>query len=153
MYQELLALERAGCPIRVAILGAGGSMGQGLALQCALTPGIRMVAAIDIDVRRAEQAAELQGRPWTIASSGAETCAALGAGKTVVTSQAASVLAEGREAVDVMIESSSSVAAAARAVDDALRMKIDVVLMNAEVDCLLGPSLHRTAREYGAIVT
>ena len=128
-------------------------MGQGLALQCASTPGIRMVAAIDIDVRRAEQAAELHGRPWTIASSGAETRAALRAGKTIVASDAAAVLAEGREAVDVMIESTSSVAAAARAVDAALRAKIDVVLMNAEVDCLLGPSLHRTARECGAIVT
>ena len=40
-------------------MGAGGSMGRGLALQCARTPGVRMVAAIDIDVRRAEQAAEL----------------------------------------------------------------------------------------------
>jgi predicted homoserine dehydrogenase-like protein len=153
MYQELLALERAGCPIRVAVLGAGGSMGQGLALQCAATPGIRMVAAIDIDVRRAEQAAELHGKPWTVATSGTDTRAALRAGKTIVASDATAVLAEGREAVDVMVESTSSVAAAARAVDAALRAKIDVVLMNAEVDCLLGPSLHRTARECGAIVT
>ena len=153
MYQELLALERAGRPIRVAVMGAGGSMGQGLALQCALTPGIRLVAAIDINLAGAEQAAEAQGRPWTITASSAETRAALRAGKTIVTSDAAAVLAEGREAVDVLIESTSSVAAAAKAVDAALRMKIDAVLMNAEVDCLLGPSLHRTARESGAIVT
>lgn len=128
-------------------------MGRGLALQCARTPGVRMVAAIDIDVRRAEQAAELQERPWTVASSAAETRAALRAGKTIVSSDPTAILADGREAVDVLIESTSSVAAAARAIDAALQMKVDVVLMNAEVDCLLGPSLHRTARESGAVVT
>jgi predicted homoserine dehydrogenase-like protein len=128
-------------------------MGQGLALQCGMTPGIRMVAAIDIDRPRARRAAELHGRPWADASSDAEVRAALKAGNTVVTSDPSSVLAEGRESVDVLIESTSSTTAAANAVDAALRMKIDVVLMNAEVDCLLGPLLHSTARDSGAIVT
>src|SRR5690348_7970323 len=100
MHQELLARERAGCPIRVAVLGAGGSMGRGLALQCAITPGLRMVAAIDLDVSGAEQSAALQDRPRVLTRSAAETRAALKAGKTVVTSQAADVLAEGRDAVD-----------------------------------------------------
>jgi predicted homoserine dehydrogenase-like protein len=153
VYAELLALERAGSPIRVAVLGAGGSMGQGLALQCGMTPGVRMVAAIDIDLPSAERAAELHGLPWTRASSEAAVRAGLKAGKTVVTSHPAPVLAEGRGAVDILVESTTSVAAAAAAVESALRMKIDVVLMNAEVDCLLGPSLHRTAHGSGAIVT
>src|SRR3954465_13435664 len=120
VYAELLALERAGSPIRVAVLGAGGSMGQGLALQGGLTPGIRLVAAVDIDLPRAERAAELHGRPWTNPSSEAAVGVALKAGKTVVTSDAAPVLAEGRGAVDVLIESTNSVAAAAAAVDAAL---------------------------------
>ncbi len=128
-------------------------MGRGLALQCARTPGVRMIAAIDIDVRRAEQAAELQSRPWTVAGSAAEMRAALKAGKTIVSADPMALLAEGREAVDVLVESTSTVAAAARAIDAALRTKIDVVLMNAEVDCLLGPSLHDTARKYGAVLT
>ncbi|MEA2440026.1 MAG: hypothetical protein QOH76_1450 [Thermoleophilaceae bacterium] len=128
-------------------------MGRGLALQCGMTPGIRLVAAVDIDLPRAERAAELHGRPWTTPSSEAAVGVALKAGKAVVTSDPAPVLAEGRGAVDVLIESTTSVAAAAAAVDAALRMKIDVVLMNAEVDCLLGPSFHRTARDSGAIVT
>jgi predicted homoserine dehydrogenase-like protein len=34
-----------------------------------------------------------------------------------------------------------------------MRMGIDAVLMNAEVDCLLGPLLHRTAHDAGAVVT
>jgi predicted homoserine dehydrogenase-like protein len=153
VYEELLALDRAGSPIRVAVVGAGGSMGQGLALQCGLTPGVRMVAAVDIDVPRAERAAELHGGAWARASSEAETRAALEAGRTVVASDASPLIAAGRTAVDVLVEASSSVAAAARTVDVALRTGIDVVLMNAEVDCLLGPLLHATARDSGSIVT
>jgi predicted homoserine dehydrogenase-like protein len=153
MYQELVDLERAGNPVRVAVMGAGGSMGQGLALQLGMTPGIRMVAAIDTDLLRAERAAELHGRPSVNANTEAQVRAALRAGKTIVTNDPSPVLAEGRGAVDVLVEASSSVAAAARAVDEALRMKVDAVLMNAELDCLLGPLLHRTAQDSGAIVT
>ena len=153
MYEDLLAREREGQPIRVAVLGVAGSMGRGLALQLGITPGFRLVAAIDIDVPGAEDAASLNGRPWTTASSEREVAAALRAGKTVVTDDAFPVLAQGRECVDVLVESTNTVAVAAKAVDRALRMKIDAVLMNAEVDCLLGPLLHKTARNAGALVT
>ena len=128
-------------------------MGRGLALQLGITPGFRLVAAIDVDVPRAEDAARLHGRPWTKASSEREVEAALRAGKTVVTDDAFPVLAQGRECVDVLVESTNTVGVAARVVDTALRMKIDAVLMNAEVDCLLGPLLHQTARDAGALVT
>jgi predicted homoserine dehydrogenase-like protein len=128
-------------------------MGQGLALQFGMTPGIRMVAAIDTDLPRAERAAELHGRPWSRAASEVPVRRGLMAGRTVVTDDPSAVLAEGRDSVDVLVEATTSVAAAARAVDMALRMKIDAVLMNAEVDCLLGPLLHRTAGDSGAIVT
>jgi len=153
IYEDLLTREREGQPIRVAVVGVGGSMGRGLALQLRITPGFRLVAAIDIDVPRAEDAARLHGRQWTTAASEREVVAALRAGKTVVTDDAFPVLAQGREYVDVLIESTNTVAMAARVVDSALRMKIDVVLMNAEVDCLLGPLLHETARNAGALVT
>ena len=139
--------------MRVAVLGVGGSMGRGLALQLGITPGFRLVAAIDVDIPRAEDAARLHGRPWTNASSEREVEAALRAGKTVVTDDAFPVLAQGRDCVDVLVESTNTVAVAARVVDRALRMKIDAVLMNAEVDCLLGPLLHETARNAGALVT
>jgi predicted homoserine dehydrogenase-like protein len=153
MYQELLKREREGRPVRVAVLGAGGSMGRGLALQIGITPGLRLVAAVDIDLPRAERSAELHGSPWTRVSSEADARAALESGRTVVADDVSWILAQGRESVDVLVEATNSVAAAARAVDAALRMKIDAVLMNAEVDCLLGPLLHRVAGDAGAVVT
>ena len=153
MYEHLLKLEREERPIRVAILGAGGSMGQGIALQLGITPGFRLVAAIDLDLERAEDAARLHGRPWTRAQSESDLRTALAAGKTVVGDDASAVLALGPEFIDVLVESTSTVGVAGRAAEAALRAGIDVVLMNAEVDCLLGPRLHRIAREVGAVIT
>jgi predicted homoserine dehydrogenase-like protein len=128
-------------------------MGQGLALQIGRTPGMRLVAAIDIDLPRAERAARLHGGPWARAASEVAVGRALEDGKTIVTDDALAVLSRGRESVDVLIEATNTVGAAARTVEAALQMKIDAVLMNAEVDCLLGPLLHRSALDSGAILT
>ncbi len=153
MYEELKQREADGRPIRVAVVGAGGSMGQGVALQLGMTPGMRMVASIDVDLDRARRAAELHGGTWEVATSAAEAGRALRAGRPVVCPDAFSVLAHGRDAMDVLVEASNTVGFAARAVETALRNGIDVVLMNAEVDCLLGPRLHRIAAESGTVVT
>ena len=153
MYQELLALQRRGEPLRVVVVGAGGSMGQGIALQLGRVPGLRLLAAVDRNLSGAVRAAELHARPWAIPSSAADMAKALRDGKTIVTDDVFPLLARGRDAADVLVESTNTVAFAARAVETALRKHIDVVLMNAEVDCLLGPWLHQAARESGAIVT
>ena len=128
-------------------------MGQGLALQIGMTPGMRLVAAIDLDLPRAERAARLHGQPWKRASSEAEVGRALDGGETLVVEDARAVLARGRDAVDVLIESTNTVGAAARMVQAASRRGVDTVLMNAEVDSLLGPLLRRIATDSGAIVT
>jgi predicted homoserine dehydrogenase-like protein len=153
MYRELLELEARKTPLRVAVVGAGGAMGLGLGLQLGKVPGLRMVAAVDVDLERASRAAELQGRPWTLAASEQEVSRALRDGKTVVAADLFPILARGREAVDVVVEATNTIAFAARGVMAALRQGIHVVLMNAEVDCLLGPLLHRLAKASGARVT
>jgi predicted homoserine dehydrogenase-like protein len=153
VYDDLVQLEQDGRPIRVAVTGAGGAMGRGLALQIGATPGMRLVAAIDLDLARAQDAARLHGQPWRRAGSDREVARALQRGQTVVGDDAAPVLDLGRDAVDVLIESTNTVGAAARTVMAASRAGVDAVLMNAEVDCLLGPLLRRTADEAGAIVT
>jgi predicted homoserine dehydrogenase-like protein len=128
-------------------------MGQGVALQIGKTPGIRMVAAVDVDLARAQRAAELHGRDWVLAGTAKEISGAIQTGRTVVTADAFAVMSTGREAVDVLVESTNTVAFAARIVMRALGSGVDVVLMNAEVDCLLGPLLQKLAKENGAIVT
>jgi len=153
MYQELQTLERRGTPLRVALVGAGGCMGQGIALQLGRVPGMRLVAAVDTDLGLAGRAAELHGRSWTRVSSEAEISRALGSLETIVTDDLFPLLRRGRDAIDVLVESTNTVAFAARTVEAALRCRIHVVLMNAEVDCLLGLRLHRIARDSGAVIT
>jgi predicted homoserine dehydrogenase-like protein len=55
--------------------------------------------------------------------------------------------------IDALVEATNTVAFAARAVECALRNRIHVVLMNAEVDLLLGPWLHELATRNGVGVT
>lgn len=128
-------------------------MGQGIALQLGKAPGMRLLAAVDRNLSGAIRAAELHGHPWVIPSSHTAMARALRDGKTIVTDDVFPLLARGQDAADVLVESTNTVAFAARAVEAALRKNIHVVLMNAEVDCLLGPWLHRAARESGVIVT
>jgi predicted homoserine dehydrogenase-like protein len=152
-YEELARREAEGRPIRVVVVGAGGAMGRGVALQIGKTPGIRMVAAVDVDLAGAQRAAELHGRGWVLAATAHDVAQALRAGRTVITADAFAVMAHGREAVDVMVESTDTVAFAARIVIRALGLGVDVVLMNAELDCLLGPLLNKLAGEAGVVVT
>jgi predicted homoserine dehydrogenase-like protein len=55
--------------------------------------------------------------------------------------------------VDVLIEATNTVSYAAKACVTALEKKIHVVLMNAEVDVLLGPLLHSMASQNGVMIT
>jgi predicted homoserine dehydrogenase-like protein len=151
-YPELEQREAEGRPIRVAVAGAGGAMGQGVAPQIGKTPGMHLVAAIDLDLPRAERAAALHGSKWLRADGPDDVARGLRSGQTVVTANAFAVMTHGREAVDVLVESTNTVAFAARLVEQTLRAGVDAVLMNAEVDCLLGPLLHQAA-EAGAVVT
>lgn len=134
MYQTLKRLQEKDKPIRVAIVGAGGSMGKGICLQTQLTPGLKLVAAIDININEAEKAAELSGHSGVLFNS--ELFPILDKIK-----------------IDVLIETTNTVEFAAKACIAALERKIHVVLMNAEVDLLLRPYLQQIAKENGVVIT
>lgn len=134
MYQELKKLQKENKPIRIAVVGAGGSMGKGICLQTKLTPGLKLVAAIDINIDAAEEAAKLSGHSGVL-----------------INSKLFPIL--DKIEIDVLVESTNTVEFAAKACIVALERKIHVVLMNAEVDLLLGPYLHHLAQENGVIIT
>lgn len=58
-----------------------------------------------------------------------------------------------KQPVDVLVECTNSIGAAAEYALTAFQNKAHVVLMNAEVDLALGPLLHHKAREAGVLVT
>jgi len=134
MINELRKLESGHRPIRIAVVGAGGSMGKGICLQTKLTPGLRLVAAIDINIEGAEEAARLSGHSGVLFNS--ELLPILDKIK-----------------IDVLVEATNTVEFAAKACIAALERKIHVVLMNAEIDLLLGPYLHHFAKKNGVIIT
>lgn len=134
MYEALKKLEAGRRPIRVAVVGAGGSMGKGICLQTKLTPGLQLVAAVDINIETAEEAASLSGYPGVLFNS-----------------ELSQIFKE--IDIDVLVEATNTVEFAAEACIEALKRKIHVVLMNAEVDLLLRPYLHHLAEENGVVIT
>lgn len=134
MINELRKLDSKNCPIRVAVVGAAGSMGKGICLQTRLTPGLKLVAAIDINAEGAEESAESSGH------SGA-----------LFNSELFPILDKIK--IDVLVEATNTVEFAAKTCIAALERKIHVVLMNSEVDLLLGPYFHHVAKENGVIIT
>ena len=134
MYEKLKKLEAERNPIRVAVVGAGGSMGKGICLQTKLTPGLQLVAAVDINVKTAEEAASLSEYPGVLFNN-----------------KLSQIFRE--IDIDVLVEATNTVEFAAEACIEALKRKIHVVLMNAEVDLLLRPYLHHLAEENGVVIT
>nr|MBS0021130.1 homoserine dehydrogenase [Gammaproteobacteria bacterium] len=153
MYRELSSLASQGQPIRVAVTGAGGFMGRGICLQLGITPGFRLIAAVDVDRPQAAEAARLYGAPWVEATSGAAIAQALTQRRTIVTDDFFALLEHGQAEIDVLVESTNNLGFALRAVEYALRNGIHVVLMNAELDCFFGPWLHQVGKESGALVS
>jgi len=139
-------------PIRVGIVGAGAS-GRAIALQLATPmPGIRVAAIANRTAATGERALREAGiAEWVGADSPAAAADAIGRGQTVLTDNASVIAACG--AIDVVIEVTGTIGPAARTVLEAFEHRKDVVLVNAELDSLLGPILKVKADQAGVILT
>jgi predicted homoserine dehydrogenase-like protein len=139
-------------PIRVGIVGAGAA-GRAVALQLATPPpGIRLAAIANRTLAHAERAFREAGvSEWIRAESAREAAAAVARGLPVITDDA-SVLT-GCDEIDVIVEVTGTIAAAAHVVMQAFDHGKHVVLMNAELDSLLGPILKVKADEAGVVLT
>lgn len=123
--------EEEGRRIRVGLAGAG-AMGRGIAMQVSRTPGMELAWVADLEKGAAEHASQLGG-----------DCAF----STNVTGLF------DRCQIDVFVEATNSIAAAADYCQRALEHGAHVVLMNAEVDLAVGPALARLAEEKGLVLT
>jgi len=133
MYQDLKQLEAEGRSIRVVVVGAAGSMGQGICLQTRLTPGLQLVGAVDINEDGLAKAVELAKGP------------------VVYNSDLNQVI--NNVDFDVLVEATTTVEFAAKVCLAAFKKGAHVVLMNAEVDILLGPYLRQAAEDAGVVIT
>jgi predicted homoserine dehydrogenase-like protein len=134
------------------MVGAGAT-GRAIALQLGTPiPGIRLVAIANRTPEHGERAfREANITSWTCPGSAQEAENAIARGSPVLTDDPFVVTACG--AIDVIVEVTGTVGPAARVVLQALDYGKHVVLVNAEIDSLLGPILKTKADRAGVVLT
>jgi predicted homoserine dehydrogenase-like protein len=148
----LQKLETAGRPIRVGMVGAGAT-GRAIALQLGTpVPGMRLVAIANRTPEHAERAFIEGGfaRRARVGSS-REAEEQITRGVPVFTDDPFVLTA--CDSIDVLVEVTGTVEAAAGVVLDAFSHGKHVVLVNAELDSLVGPILKAKADEAGVVLT
>src|SRR6516164_3206252 len=144
--------EAAGHPIRVGMVGAGAT-GRAIALQLGTpVPGIRLAGIANRTPGHAERAFREAGiTNWARVASAREAEVAIVRGLPVLTDDP-SVLTT-CDAIDLLVEVTGTIEEAARVALDCFEHGKHVVLVNAELDSLLGPILKVKADQAGVVLT
>jgi predicted homoserine dehydrogenase-like protein len=152
VHNMLRLRESAGRPIRVGVVGAGAT-GRAIALQLGTPiPGMRLAGIANRTAAHAERALREAGiDEWRPADSPSAAERAIAGGNTVLTEDPA-VLIECGE-VDIVVEVTGSVDFAAGVVLAAIDNGKPAVMVNAELDSLLGPILKHKADQAGVVIT
>jgi predicted homoserine dehydrogenase-like protein len=143
LRDKLEALEQAGTPIRVGLVGVG-QMGRGFIAQVAGIPGMEVVAAADLYVERTIEAFREAGQDPVEGLNGHP-------GRPAVTADATELTRS--ETVDVVVEATGVTEIGARVAYDAIHEGKHVVMLNAETDVTIGAVLARMARSAGVVYT
>ncbi len=143
LRSKLEALGREGRPVRVGIVGVG-QMGRGFVVQVAGIPGMEVVAAADMDPKRAMEAFRETGRDPVEGPDGtperpAATDDALGLARS--------------PSVDVVVEATGVTEIGARVAYEAIQEGKHAVMLNAEADVTVGAILGRMADSAGVVYT
>ena len=148
----LLEREAKGCPIRVGMVGAGAT-GRAIALQLGTpAPGIRLVAIANRTVEHGERAFREAGiTEWSLAETAFAAKKIISRGVPVLTDDP-SVLTN-CDVIDILVEVTGTVETAAHVVLEAFEHGKHVVLVNCELDSLLGPILKVKADQAGVVLT
>jgi len=152
IYHLLQARERTQRPIRVGVVGAGAT-GRAIVLQLGTpVPGIRLAGISNRTPRHAERSFREAGIDrWTTVNSAREAEEAIRRG-TPVLSDDPQVLTR-CDAIDLIVEVTGTVDFGASVVLDAIAHRKAVVMVNAELDSLIGPLLKARADEAGVVLT
>ena len=148
----LKAREAEGRPIHVGIIGAG-YMGRGMALQIeSAIPGMRVAALYNRTVETAKSALEQCGIEAIVeAETASDIESAVRNGKSVFTGDAMTVCRA--EGIDAVVEATGEVEFGARVAMEAIRNGKHVILMNAELDAVVGPILKVYADKAGVVIS
>jgi predicted homoserine dehydrogenase-like protein len=144
--------EDSGRPICTGMVGAGAT-GRAIALQlCTPVPGIRLMAIANRTREHGERAFREAGiTEWRNVTSALEAEAAISFGVPVLTDDPSVLTA--CDAIDLIVEATGTIEPAAEVVLDAFDYGKHVVLVNAELDSLIGPILKAKADQAGVVLT
>lgn len=139
-------------PIRVGVIGAGAT-GRAIALQLGTpVPGIRLAGIANRTAQHAERAFREAGfTEWGHAATAQQAAARIARGTPVLTDDPLVLTRCGE--IDIVVEVTGTVDFAASVALDAFAHAKPVVLVNAELDSLIGPILKAKADEAGVVVT
>jgi predicted homoserine dehydrogenase-like protein len=144
--------EEQGNPVQVGIIGAG-YMGRGMALQIETSiRGMKVAALYNRTVETACAALEQCGIESPVeANSAADIEAAIANGTSAYTGDALAVCRA--DGIDAIVEATGEVEFGAEVVMEAIRNGKHVILMNAELDAVVGPILKVHADNAGVVIT
>jgi len=152
VYSVLKIREAEQRPIRVGVIGAGATA-RAIALQLGTpVPGIRLAGIANRTPQHAERAFREAGiAQWAAAESPSQAEASISRGVPVLADDPG-VLTR-CDAIDLIVEVTGTVDFAASVALDAFAHQKPVVLVNAELDSLIGPILKTRADEAGVVLT
>jgi predicted homoserine dehydrogenase-like protein len=152
IYHQLQQRERERRPIRVGVVGAGAT-GRAIALQLGTpVPGIRLAGMANRTPAHAERAFREAGLGhWQGVDTASVAQEWISRGATVLTDDFR-VLTR-CDAIDLIVEVTGTVDFGAGVVLDAIAHGKAVVMVNAELDSLVGPILKARADAAGVVLT
>ncbi len=144
--------EAEGHPVRVALIGAGAT-GRAIALQLGTpVPGIRLAGIANRTPAHAERSFREAGiDAWGAPDAPGEVADLVRRGVPVLTDDP-TLLVRCPE-IDVIVEVTGTIDFAAGVTLDAIDHGRDVVIVNAELDSLVGPILKAKADQAGVVLT
>lgn len=144
--------EAEGRPIRVALIGAGAT-GRAIALQLGTpVPGIRLAGIANRTPSHAERSFREAGiEAWRSPEGSGQVADLVAKGVPVLTDDPSLLVRS--PAIDVVVEVTGTIDFAAEVTLDAIDHGKDVVIVNAELDSLVGPLLKAKADSAGVVLT
>ena len=154
MIYKLNKLKAEGGRIGVGVIGCG-AMGVGVAYQCARTPAMDVVFVADVDETAAQRAITATGKKPLRITDPASLPARVAFEETYLIVGPTEFILEALKNSDIqaMAECSNRVYEAYLYCEAAIANKAHVILMNAEVDLILGTSLAHQAKKQGVVIT
>lgn len=151
-YTLLQKREKENRPVRVGVIGAGKFASMFLS-QSRLTPGMQVVGIADLYPEKAKAACLRTGWPESVLSFQSTSDGINSAaedGKTAITEDAISLI---ESDVEVILEITGIPEAGTIHAMRSIESGKDVVMVNVETACLLGPALHKKAAELGRTIS